>query len=431
MIIKQVVRTGQLPGYRHGRRVALTCWHGWGRLVFAIGRFTAIVLTILPFVGSGAHGADATVVTIPYVIIDSEKPLPISRLTVEPDDIGIKGADLAIKDNNTTGRFMKQAFKLEVLRAQDAADALSQLDPFVAAGAGMILIDAVADQLLEVADGLTDKDALLFNLRAIDTRLRNKDCRANVLHVSPSRAMLADGLAQYLIWKRWRKWFLVYGANPDDQAFAAAIRRAAKKFGGRIVEERVYEDSGGSRRTDTGHAQIQKQMPVFTQNAANHDVLVVADESQVFGPYVAYRVWTPRPVVGTSGLVASSWHPAHEQWGATQMQNRFQRLAKRFMQPMDYHAWLGVRAIGVAATRTNSGNFKTMRDYLLSDKFAIAAFKGQKVSFRKWNRQLRQPVLLANLEVPVSWSPQPGFLHKNAEVDSLGLDEPESQCQLN
>ena len=372
-----------------------------------------------------------TEITIPFVIVESEKPLSISRLNIEPDDIGVKGAELAIKDNNTTGRFMKQAFKLEVIRAKDAGDALAQLEPFIAAGAGIILVDANAEQLLQVADGLKDKDALLFNLRAIDTRLRNEDCRANVLHVPPSRAMLADGLAQFLVWKRWPKWFLVHGSNPDDQSFADAVRRAAKKFGAKIVEERIYEDTGGARRTDTGHAQVQKQMPVFTQNAADHDVLVVADESQVFGPYMAYRTWTPRPVVGTSGLVPSSWHPAHEQWGATQMQNRFQRLAKRHMQPMDHHGWLGVRAIGEAATRTNSGDFKTMRDYLLGDKFAIAAFKGQKVSFRPWNRQLRQPVLLANLEVPVTWSPQPGFLHKNAEVDSLGIDEPESRCRLN
>ncbi len=85
-------------------------------------------------------------------------------------------------------------------------------------------------------------------------------------------------------------------------------------------------------------------MPVFTQGAPSYDVVVVADEKEVFGPYLPYRTWDPRPVAGTAGLKAMSWHPAHEQWGATQMQNRFQRFAKRFMLPLDYQAWVAVRA---------------------------------------------------------------------------------------
>jgi len=394
--------------------------------------FVGTVVTFWAIAGlSMVRAAEVTKISIPYLIIERDEPIPLSRLRISPDDLGVGGAELAVKDNNTTGRFMKQAFALDVARARSVAEAQAKLDGFIANGAGIVLVDATADELLTLADGARGRDALLFNLRAPDTRLRNEDCRANVLHVVPSRAMLADALAQYLIWKRWNKWFLVHGTLPGDEAFAVDLRRAAKKFGAKIVEERSYEDLGGARRTDTGHTKVQKQMPVFTQGAPEHHVLVVADESQVFGPYLAYRTWTPRPIVGTSGLYATSWHPAHEQWGATQMQNRFQRLAGRLMLPMDHHAWLGVRAIGEAATRTNSGDFKTMRDYLLGDKFAIAAFKGQKVSFRKWNRQLRQPVLLANMELPVTWSPQPGFLHRNAEVDSLGIDEPESKCRLN
>jgi hypothetical protein len=27
-------------------------------------------------------------------------------------------------------------------------------------------------------------------------------------------------------------------------------------------------------------------------------------------------------------------------------------------------------------------------------------------------------------------SPQPGFLHQHSEVDTLGIDEPESKCKL-
>jgi ABC transporter substrate binding protein (PQQ-dependent alcohol dehydrogenase system) len=145
---------------------------------------------------------------------------------------------------------------------------------------------------------------------------------------------------------------------------------------------------------------------------------------------VPFRTYDPRPVAGTAGLTATSWHPAHEQWGATQMQNRFQRFAKRFMWPVDYQAWVAVRAIGEAATRLHSGAFGPVNDYIRGKDFNLAAFKGQKVTFRRWDGQLRQPILITGPDLPVSSSPQAGFLHKDAEVDTLGVDEPETKCRF-
>ena len=171
-------------------------------------------------------------------------------------------------------------------------------------------------------------------------------------------------------------------------------------------------------------------MPMLTQGAPAHDVVVVADEKEVFGPYLPFRTWEPRPVAGTAGLRAMSWHPAHEQWGATQMQNRFERFAKRFMLPLDYQAWVAVRALGEAASRTRSGDFAPIDAFLRGDRLELAAFKGQKVTFRKWDGQLRQPIIIAGPELPVSMSPQEGFLHPNADVDTLGIDEPESKCKF-
>ena len=159
-------------------------------------------------------------------------------------------------------------------------------------------------------------------------------------------------------------------------------------------------------------------------------MVVVADEREVFGPYLPYRTWDARPVAGTAGLMAMSWHPAHEQWGATQMQNRFQRLAKRFMWPVDYQAWIAVRTIGEGATRAHSGAFAPVNAHIRSKDFSLAAFKGQKVTFRPWDGQLRQPILIAGADLPVSTSPQQGFLHEHAQVDTLGIDAPESKCKL-
>ena len=241
--------------------------------------------------------------------------------------------------------------------------------------------------------------------------------------------MLADALAQYLVWKRWRRWFLVTGAEPGDQAFAEAIRRGAKRFGAKIVQERTFTLAPGNRRSDGGHEQIQEQIPAFSQNVADYDVLVVADEGGQFGDYLPYRTWDARPVAGTQGLVPTSWHPSLEQWGATQFQNRFLRLAHRPMRALDYNVWVAIRSIGEAAARARTAMPNDIIAYLRSDEFELAAFKGRKLSYRSWNGQLRQPILLATAKLPVTVSPQPGFLHQSSELDTLGMDKPESTCK--
>jgi ABC transporter substrate binding protein (PQQ-dependent alcohol dehydrogenase system) len=377
-----------------------------------------------------APATGVTAVPIGYLKQEVKRPIPLSRLHVEPEDLGIAGAGIALKDNNTTGRFTKQEFTLDVARVAVGGDPVQAFMTLVESGHHFILVDAPADVLLRLADAAKGRDVLLFNVAATDVTLRQEDCRANVLHTAPDRAMLADALAQYLIWKRWPRWLVLKGAFPEDLAYLDALRRAAKRFGGTIVEEREFKETPGARRSDTGEQLIQQQMPVFTQGAPSYDVAVVADETEVFGPYVPYRTWDPRPVAGTAGLRAMSWHPAHEQWGATQMQNRFQRFANRFMLPVDYQAWLAVRAVGEAASRTGSGDFAPINAYLRSDQFDLAAFKGQKVTFRPWDGQMRQPIIIAGPDLPVSMSPQEGFLHEHAEVDTLGIDEPESKCKF-
>jgi ABC transporter substrate binding protein (PQQ-dependent alcohol dehydrogenase system) len=344
-------------------------------------------------------------------------------------DDGIAGARLALEDNNTTGKFLNQHFNLIERRLKDGEDVVAAATE-LAGKTGFILTDLAADDLLRAADALRGRDAILLNTGAIDDRLREQDCRANVVHVAPTRSMLADALAQYLVWKQWKRWLLVTGSHDNDKLYADALRRAASRFGARIVEERSFEDTGGARRTDSGVTLIQRQMPVVTQKAPAYDVLVAADESEVFASYLPYRNWDPRPVAGSAGLVPTSWDAAQDQWGATQLQNRFVKQAARRMSARDMQAWTAARMIGEAASRTNSGDAKTLLDYLKGPNFSIAAFKGTKLTLRDWNLQLRQPILLSDGRLIVSVSPQEGFLHQVSELDTLGVDRPETKCKL-
>jgi ABC transporter substrate binding protein (PQQ-dependent alcohol dehydrogenase system) len=396
------------------------------RRPLALAAVLIAAMLVLP-----AAAAESLEVVITYLGREGAPRVPLSLVEPVLEDEGVMGARQAIGDNRTTGRFLGHDYRLVERVAGATADIQAMLAEALAQGERLFVADIAATDLLALAPAADAAGALLLNTRAPDDELRVKECHTSLLHLMPSRAMKADALAQYLVWKRWQRWFLVEGSHPDDHAFAEAVRRAARRFGARIVAEKVYEDTGGARRTDTGHVQVQSQMPVFTQDAPEHDVLIVADESEVFGEYLPYRTWLPRPVAGTAGLVPTAWSRVHEQWGATQVQRRFERFAGRPMTERDHTAWLAVRALGEAVTRTGTAGAAELHAYMLGDAFQLAAFKGQPLTFRRWNQQLRQPILLVTPRMLVSVSPQEAFLHQRTPLDTLGYDEPESTCRLN
>ena len=388
-----------------------------------------LAASIVWALASGVGAAEHAEIKIGYLRLPEIKAT-ISLLDVQSDNDGIAGARLAIEDNNTTGRFLNQRFLLEDIRLKATDNIADVVAALPERGISIAIADLPADALLKAADAGREQGLLILNAGAIDDRLREEDCRANVIHVAPTRSMLADGLAQYLVWKKWPRWLLVVGEHPKDKLLANALRRAATRFGARIVQERVFKDAGGARRTDSGIVQVQRQISLFTQSAPAYDVLVAADESEVFAGYLPYRTRDPRPVAGSAGLIPKSWDPAHDQWGANQLQNRFVAMFHRRMNAHDGQSWAAARMIGEAATRTNAADPKTMLDFLKGPEFTLAAFKGQGLTLRDWNLQLRQPILLSDGRVIVSVSPQEGFLHQFSDLDTLGFDRPETKCRL-
>jgi ABC transporter substrate binding protein (PQQ-dependent alcohol dehydrogenase system) len=390
--------------------------------------FVGVVVGLSALI-TGALAADPVEIGIGYLRRADIKPT-LSLVEQPAENDGVAGAWLAVEDNNTTGKFLNHHFTLEESRLKDGDDAAKAAAALADRNIAFIIADLPADSLLKAADAIRDRGTVLFNAGAIDDRLREEDCRTNVIHVAPTRSMLADGLAQYLAWKQWKRWMMVVGSHDEDRLFAEMLRRSAARFGAKIVQERVFEDTGGARRTDSGVTLIQRQMPVFTQQAPAYDVLVAADESEVFASYLPYRTWDPRPVAGSAGLVPKSWDAAQDQWGAVQMQNRFLKLNSRRMTALDMQAWTAARMIGEAVSRINSGDRKTVLDFLKGPDFSVAAFKGQRLTLRAWNLQLRQPILLVDGRTVVSVSPQEGFLHQVSELDTLGVDQPETRCKL-
>ena len=352
---------------------------------------------------------------------------PLNNEDPIPDDLGKVGAELGIKDSNASGRFVGVALEMKsVVVAQDAdikAAVAAALGTDPKARPRFVAVNAPADDVLKIADMPETHNAAILNLGAPDTRLRDADCRANVLHTSASRDMLTDALVQFLVFKRWTKILLVSGPHPADKDYADALRRSAKKFGAKIVAESSYDAHGGDIR-DTALREF-----VVVTRGPDHDVVAVADEENEFGTSLPYNTDLPRPVVGTHGLTPVAWGRPVEAWAAVQLQGRFKKLAGRPMRPTDYAGWMATHAVGEAAVQLKSADPDAIRTLLLSPAFEVGGFKGRSLSFRAWDGQLREPIFDLWTGAVVATAPLDGFLHPRTDLDSLGLDQPESQCK--
>ncbi len=388
-----------------------------------------IALLLASLLGISAVMAEPVTVGIGYLALAPKHVGPQVVLDPPLTDEGVQGARLALADDQTTGRFLNQSYTLHEALQPDAEAVLTAARAMLAGGERIIVTDLPAPLLLQVADLPEARDAILLDATSEDDSLRGAGCRARVLHLLPSRAMLADTLMQYLAVKRWRNILLVQGQAGADAAYADALRRSARKFQIRIVADKPWTFEPGAQRTDTGHVTIGAEVARFTQGLS-YDVLVVADTANEFGDDLAYRTTDPRPIAGTHGLVPAAWARPFEQWGATQLQARFQKQAGRWMTPRDLGAWMAIRAVGEAASRGPGADPAAISAYLRSPKFELAAFKGSRLTFRAWDGQLRQPVLLADTRSLVSVSPQPGYLHQFSELDTLGIDQPETTCKM-
>ncbi len=401
-----------------------------------MGRTSRLWFSVAPLLFSTAFAAAQTAtppgstIEISYIGLKVDRTPPEAWLDQPSADDGIQGARVALADNQTTGQFLNQNFHLSEALVPDAAGAVDTFKARVAAGDKLFVTDLPAPILLQVADLPEAKGVTILDATATDDALRAESCRRNVLHTSPSRAMLADALMQYMAIKKWSRIALVIGGDPADKLYADAIRNAAHKFRIKIVQEIPWTYDPGSRQTDTGHYAVEAEVARVTQGVSDYDLLVVADEAGNFGDDLGYRTTDPRPVAGTQGMVPTAWARPFDQWAATQLQNRFLKTTGRWMTNNDYGAWLAVRAVGEAAAQNQTTDAAQIGQFMHSKDFDLAGFKGTKLTFRDWDGQLREPILLADARSLISVSPQPGFLHQFSELDTMGVDRPETKCHM-
>lgn len=342
-------------------------------------------------------------------------------LTLRERKRPVGGIEVALRESRALGRRLDLRFELEEIalgRDESAVDAIEQR---VRQGQGVFILDLPLAEMRTTVERTARLDTILFDIRHPDTELRRRFCFDRLFYTLASRAMVADALAQYLRKKGWLDVLMLVGPEDADQADATAFRAAAAKFGLSIVATRDFVLSNDPRNRERTNIALMTGEP-------DHDVVYLADNRGEFGRYVPYATHLARPVVGSEGLIASGWHWTWERHGAPQLNQRFDKRAGRQMVAEDWAAWAAVKSVVEAISRTGSTDLKALRDFLVADEFNLDTYKGVPGSFRPWNRQLRQPLLLHTHNAVIERAPLDQFLHASHHLDTLGLDRSESEC---
>ncbi len=330
-----------------------------------------------------------------------------------PNNEGVAGASLAIVEANKTGRFLGYQLALESV----TLNAFSGQYEFV-------LLNLNETDAQDHFSRLTTTfpNTTFINIRSQANVWRAQQCFANMLHTMPSYAMQSDALGQWMLQQRLKNILVVHGDHPADTSYVDSIARMAKRFKFTIIEQKAWTGDFDLRRV------AYKEVPQFTKTKRPYDVLFVADHQRQFGYALQYNNALHAPVIGDFGLQSVTWHPTIEQWGARQLQNRFTDSHERTMTSLDFTSYLAVKAIATAAQSTRNTASDVIKAALQAPDFALAAYKGRKLTFRQPNGQLRMPIALAHDSGLLTNAPLEGFIHPVTDLDTLGFDSHE-RCQ--
>jgi ABC transporter substrate binding protein (PQQ-dependent alcohol dehydrogenase system) len=333
-----------------------------------------------------------------------------------PTGAAIEAIEMALKDARMELQASGTAVSLERVAVANAQAARAAAIRAEQAGHAVLLADLPATWLLAAADAVK---LPVLNVGEASDRLRERDCRPRLLHLLPSERMRADALAQALVARRWAQVLLLTGPSELDAERGAVAQAAIKRYGLKLVASRPFKLSADPREREFANPSLLTQ--------GSYDAVWVVDSDGEFARSLPYRTVLPRPVVGDAGLVALAWSTALDRYGAPQLVRRFSRATNRPMSAHDWAAWTAGKALASTAVALPTGSIVEFGKALAA--IELDGYKGVSLSFRPWDGQLRQPLLLTDGQGVIAIAPVEGVLHPKNNLDTLGADAPEKLCK--
>ena len=326
---------------------------------------------------------------------------------------------VALKEGETELQTAGASLALETVPVADAAAARAVVAKADKAGVAAVLADLPAAWLPALADA---GKLPVINIGAAADHLRAADCRRNLFHTAPSDRMRADALAQTLVARNWRNVLLLAGPSPEDAQRSAVAQAAIKRYGLKLAAVKPFKLSADPRERDLANPAL-----LTGPSVGAYDVVWVVDSDGEFAQSLPYRTALPRPVVGDAGLVAVAWSGRYDRFGAPQVSRRLAKAAGRRMEAHDWQAWIAGKALVAAAVKAPKGGVAAFQKALAEAE--VDGSKGVAMSFRPWDGQLRQPLLLTDGQAVIGTAPVDGVLHPKNSLDTIGADGPEKLCK--
>lgn len=335
----------------------------------------------------------------------------------------LSGVKAAVKEAKIPGRAAGLKFELveHQLASGDRAEDVVQAQLTISPDSVFVLDLPLADIELLAANRAASAETVMFNIRQPSDTLRAEKCSPALFHTIASTSMKTDAMAQYLSQMNWRNVLVLASPSKDDVEVANAFAASATKFGLKIADTREFVNSNDPRERE-------KNRPRLLTSGAEYDVIFLADHEGEFGRYLAYNTYLPRPVIGAEGVHPSAWHWTWERNGAPQLNQRIRKFAKGNPTSEDWAGWVAVKSVVQAAIKSASVDPGKLRKTLRSGDFTVDMYKVGAGSFRPWDQQLRQPILLHTHNAVIGTAPFYGFLHRFNTFDTLGYDEAEKRC---
>jgi len=337
---------------------------------------------------------------------DAEKATELSR-----------GATLGLDDANALATLFGKRLRLEMETDRaggQAARALARAGTLaVVGGVGR----GAGESLMQVsADGTPT-----LNVGAPDDRLRNEACERRAFHVMPSVSMYVDALTQLLIEQRkLMRWAVAGDGSPRGAEIEAAARRSVGRRGGTVIGDAAAADILLLAVDDAG---VDAGVARAIAEGRRPDRIAGIGEAGL-------RL----PAERAAGLWAVGWHYELERFSARELNGRFRRRWNAPLGETSWAAWAALKLVGEALVRADAGDAAALVAFVESAP-PFDGHKGEALTFRKWDHQLRQPLYLVG---PRKREDISGHLDPFAvladvggkNLDALGTAMADSRCRF-
>jgi ABC-type branched-subunit amino acid transport system substrate-binding protein len=333
-------------------------------------------------------------------------------------DLG-RGAALGVEDANALATLFGKRLKLQTETAGEGA-ALQAGRALSRAGA-LAIVGGAGPAMGEALEALAADGTVVLNVGAPDDRLRGERCDRHAFHVFPSIAMYVDALALVLIERRQlMRWALATDGSPRGAEIEAAARRSVARRNGTVISDGSAADvlllamQDSSVRAAVARATGQGRAADRIAGVGDAGLHLLADQP--------------------AGLWSVAWHHDLERFSGRELNSRFRRRQNAAMVGVSWAAWAALKLIGEGAVRGGASDGPALINFLESAP-PFDGHKGDALTFRKWDHQLRQPLyVIGPRKREASGAPSDPFTviadTGTANLDALGTPMAESRCRF-